>query len=43
VIQFNDLESAGSYAAAQKQGLVRLEGKEHIVQDGDVIFFRFKV
>ncbi|MEE9569560.1 MAG: DUF933 domain-containing protein, partial [Candidatus Binatia bacterium] len=43
VIQFNDLESAGSYAAAQKQGLVRLEGKEYVVQDGDVIFFRFKV
>jgi hypothetical protein len=43
VIQYNDLEAAGSYAAAQKQGLVRLEGKEYIVQDGDVIFFRFKV
>jgi hypothetical protein len=43
VIQYNDLEAAGNYAAAQKQGLVRLEGKEYIVQDGDVIFFRFKV
>ncbi|MES0397113.1 MAG: DUF933 domain-containing protein, partial [Syntrophobacteria bacterium] len=43
VVQFDDLEDAGSYAAAQKQGLVRLEGKEYIVQDGDVIFFRFKV
>ncbi|MBT8407705.1 MAG: DUF933 domain-containing protein, partial [Deltaproteobacteria bacterium] len=43
VVQFDDLEDAGSYAAAQKQGLVRLEGKDYIVQDGDVIFFRFKV
>lgn len=43
VVQYDDLEGAGSYAAAQKQGLVRLEGKEYVVQDGDVIFFRFKV
>ncbi|UCE84379.1 MAG: redox-regulated ATPase YchF [Deltaproteobacteria bacterium] len=43
VVQYDDLEGAGSYAVAQKQGLVRLEGKEYIVQDGDVIFFRFKV
>jgi len=43
VVHYDDLESAGSYAAAQKGGLVRLEGKEYMVQDGDVIFFRFKV
>ena len=43
VVTYNDLEKAGSYAAAQKEGVVRLEGKEYIVQDGDVIFFRFKV
>ena len=43
VVQFDDLEDAGSYAVAQKQGLVRLEGKDYIVQGGDVIFFRFKV
>lgn len=43
VVNFDDLESAGSYAAAQKQGIVRLEGKEYVVQEGDVIFFRFKV
>jgi hypothetical protein len=43
VIQFSDLEGTGTYATAQKQGLVRLEGKEYVVQDGDVIFFRFKV
>jgi GTP-binding protein YchF len=43
VVPFADLEKAGSYAAAQKKGLVRLEGKEYIVQDGDVVFFRFHV
>jgi GTP-binding protein YchF len=43
VIHYDNLAGAGSYAVAQKQGLVRLEGKEYIVQDGDVIFFRFKV
>jgi len=43
VVHYDDLKSAGSYGAAQKQGLVRLEGKEYVVQDGDVIFFRFSV
>jgi len=43
VIAFHDLQQAGSYAAAQKKGLVRLEGKDYIVRDGDVIFFRFHV
>jgi GTP-binding protein YchF len=43
VVAYDRLENAGSYAGAQKQGLVRLEGKDYIVQDGDVIFFRFKV
>jgi GTP-binding protein YchF len=43
VVRYADLKSAGSYAAAQKQGLVRLEGKEYVVQEGDVMFFRFSV
>jgi ribosome-binding ATPase YchF (GTP1/OBG family) len=43
VVSFDDLEKAGSYPVAQKQGVVRLEGKDYIVQDGDVIFFRFHV
>lgn len=43
VVPFKDLEKAGSYAGAQKRGLVRLEGRDYIVQDGDVIFFRFHV
>ena len=43
VVSYDDLHAAGNYAAAQKRGLVRLEGKEYIVQDGDVIFIRFHV
>ncbi len=40
VINYNDLISAGSYAAAREKGLVRTEGKDYIVQDGDVIEFK---
>ncbi len=43
VVPFHDLRQAGTYAAAQKKGLVRLEGRDYIVKDGDVIFFRFHV
>ncbi len=43
VVAFEDLIAAGSYQAAQKAGKVRLEGKDYIVQDGDVINFRFNV
>ena len=34
---------AGSYAAAKAQGLLRLEGKDYIMQEGDVVNFRFNV
>ncbi len=40
VIAWDELLSAGSYANAREKGLLRLEGKEYIVQDGDVIVFR---
>jgi len=43
VISFNDLVKSGSLAEARKKGLLRLEGKEHTVQDGDVITFLFNV
>ncbi|NPA95877.1 MAG: redox-regulated ATPase YchF [Thermodesulfobacteria bacterium] len=43
VVAFDDLIAAGSYQAAQKAGKVRLEGKDYVVQDGDVINFRFNV
>ncbi|WZL74724.1 redox-regulated ATPase YchF [Clostridiaceae bacterium 35-E11] len=42
-ITFDDLVSAGSMANAKEKGLVRLEGKDYVVQDGDVILFRFNV
>ena len=43
IVNFDDLVACGSYTAAKEKGLVRLEGKEYIVQDGDIILFRFNV
>lgn len=43
VVKFKDLEALGSMAKAKEKGLYRLEGKEYIVQDGDIINFRFNV
>ncbi len=43
VIPFEKLKQLGSMQAAKKAGAVRLEGKEYIVQDGDVIYFRFNI
>lgn len=43
VVSYNDLMECGSHAAAKEKGLVRLEGKEYVVQDGDIILFRFNV
>lgn len=43
VVSFDDLMSAGSMAKAKEAGKVRLEGKDYLVQDGDVILFRFNV
>lgn len=43
VVAFADLMAAGSQAAAREKGLVRLEGKEYVMQDGDVVYFRFNV
>ncbi|BDH63802.1 ribosome-binding ATPase YchF [Lysinibacillus sp. PLM2] len=42
-VAYDDLVEAGSMAAAKEAGKVRLEGKEYIVQDGDVMLFRFNV
>lgn len=42
-VSFEDLMSSGSQLAAKEKGLVRLEGKEYIMQDGDVVYFRFNV
>jgi ribosome-binding ATPase YchF (GTP1/OBG family) len=43
VVAYADLMAAGSVARARDQGHFRLEGREYIVQDGDVINFRFNV
>ncbi|NCB91377.1 MAG: redox-regulated ATPase YchF [Clostridia bacterium] len=43
VVNYKDLLDCGSYAGAREKGLVRMEGKEYVVKDGDVILFRFNV
>lgn len=43
IVNYHNLVECGSYNAAKEKGLVRSEGKEYIVQDGDVILFRFNV
>lgn len=43
IVSYADLMNCGSHNAAREKGLVRLEGKEYIMQDGDVTYFRFNV
>jgi GTP-binding protein YchF len=43
VVAFDDLMRCGSYAAAREQGLVRSEGRDYVMKDGDVALFRFNV
>ena len=43
VISFDDLIACGSLTAAKEKGLVRSEGKEYVMNDGDVVLFRFNV
>lgn len=43
VVAYEDLVASGSMVAAKEKGLVRSEGKEYVVKDGDVILFRFNV
>jgi hypothetical protein len=43
VVSYEDLMSAGSFAKARELGRLRLEGKEYVVKDGDVVHFRFNV
>ena len=43
IVSYDDLIACGTHAAAKEKGLVRLEGKEYVVQDGDIILFRFNV
>lgn len=43
VVNYQDLLDCGTYTAAKEKGLVRMEGKEYVVKDGDVVLFRFNV
>lgn len=43
IVSYDDLIACGTHAAAKEKGLVRLEGKDYVVQDGDIILFRFNV
>ena len=42
-VAYEDLMACGTMAAAREKGLIRSEGKEYVVQDGDIILFRFNV
>src|SRR5690625_1149261 len=42
-VSYDDLMEAGSMAGARENGKIRLEGKDYLVQDGDIIHFRFNV
>ena len=43
VVSFDDLKACGTMAAAREKGLVRSEGKDYIMKDGDIVLFRFNV
>jgi GTP-binding protein YchF len=43
IVSYEDLDRAGSMAEAKSQGKVRMEGKDYVMQDGDVVEFRFNV
>ena len=42
-VHFDDLVSLGSFAKARESGKLRIEGKDYVVKDGDVVEFRFNV
>ena len=43
IVAYDDLMACGTYAAARDKGLVRSEGKEYVMKDGDITVFRFNV
>lgn len=43
IVSFDNLIREGSMVAAKEKGLVRSEGKEYIMQDGDIVLFKFNV
>ena len=42
-LNYDDFIQAGSLAKAREKGLIRIEGKEYVIADGDIVFFRFNV
>ncbi len=43
IVSYDDLINAGSEKAAKEKGLMRLEGKEYVMKEGDIVNFRFNV
>ncbi|MBQ1284713.1 MAG: DUF933 domain-containing protein, partial [Clostridia bacterium] len=43
VVSFEDLMACGTMNAAKEKGLVRSEGKDYVMKDGDIVLFRFNV
>jgi ribosome-binding ATPase YchF (GTP1/OBG family) len=43
IVSYDDLVDAGTMAEAKARGRVRMEGKDYVMQDGDVVEFRFNV
>lgn len=43
VLNYEDFVKAGSITAAKEKGLIRIEGKNHVILDGDIVYFRFNV
>jgi ribosome-binding ATPase YchF (GTP1/OBG family) len=43
VLSYDDFVTAGSVHAARDKGLLRMEGKEYEIKDGDIVYFRFSV
>lgn len=43
IYSFTDLKSLGSELAVKEKGKLRIEGKDYVMQDGDIVFFRFNV
>ena len=43
IVSYDDLVEAGSFLKAKEKGKVRIEGKDYVIQDGDVVLFRFNV
>ena len=43
IISYDEMMKCGSFAVARDKGLLRIEGKEYIIKDGDIAYFRFNV